>query len=219
MLGDEALPIKLKQRIALTPEVLPALTAMPSLVVAESVDVTGSRTLEIDQNGQTTEIQLVGIDTPVQGECFSQQAKTRLQELVNNGVSLEAIDSEYLVWLEGTSADPPTLVNLALVKEGLASAEDGDDQSRFGLVLREADRQAQAAELGLWGECTGVHGSYRIDPTPTPAPPMREDYPVLPDVRELAIRPGNLLGDKVAFTGPILTIGEPRLAESSGLAI
>jgi endonuclease YncB( thermonuclease family) len=211
VLDGEALPLVVKQRQVLNPGALPPLTEVPSLVEVEAVDVTGGSTLKGEVNGQATEIQLAGIDAPVQSECFAQQSETRLQELVGDGISLEAVGDEYLVWGDGDPRDAPVLINHALVEEGFASADDGNDEASFGLWLAEADRQAQAAELGLWAECTGVHGRDKPKPTPTPPPTqtpaeLRAAYPVLPDVRELAIRPGNLLGDKVAFTGEIFTI-------------
>lgn len=46
-------------------------------------------------------------------------------------------------------------------------------------------------------------------PTPTPTPTLDEivaDYPVIPDIRELAIRPGDLVGEKLAFSGTVTTI-------------
>jgi hypothetical protein len=147
----------------------------------------------------------------VQDECFAQQSQTRLQELVSDGISLEAVGDEYLVWGDGDPADAPALINHVLVEEGFASADDADGQSSFGLWLAEADRQAQAAERGLWTACTGVHGAEKPAPTPTPSPTqtpadVRADYAVLPDVRELAMRPENLFGEKIAFTGEILAI-------------
>lgn len=47
-------------------------------------------------------------------------------------------------------------------------------------------------------------------PTPTPTPTFDEivtDYPPIADIRELAIRPGSLVGDQLAFSGTVLTIG------------
>ena len=210
-LGGEALPLLPKQRQTLNPDALPPLTEAPSLVDVEAVEATGGRTLEIEENGQTTEVQLFGIDTPVQDECFAPESETRLQELVSDGISLEAVGDEYLAWRNGDPADAPALINHALVEEGLALANEADGQSSFDLWLGEADRQAQAADLGLWIECTGVHGTEKPEPTPTPGPTepsadVRVDYPVLPDVRELTSRPENLFGEKIAFTGQILAI-------------
>ena len=51
----------------------------------------------------------------------------------------------------------------------------------------------------------------RPQPTPTATPVPTDDeikasYPALADVRELAIRPGGMYGDKIVFSGSILTI-------------
>lgn len=46
-------------------------------------------------------------------------------------------------------------------------------------------------------------------PTPSPTPTIDEvvaDYPPIPDIRELAIRPGSLVGEKIAFSGTVRTI-------------
>jgi endonuclease YncB( thermonuclease family) len=211
VIGDALLPLDTEQRAALDPGDLPAITDVPSLTENEFLTVTGSRSLEVqDAGGAVTEIQLIGIDTPTGNECFADEAEAQLLSLVGDGIAVEPTGDAILLWGGTASTEVPTLINHAMVAGGFAAA-DVASSSPFARWLESAEETARAEERGLWGVCTGVHGTERPQPTPTPAPTpspaeVRAEYPVLPDVRELAIRPGNMLGERVAFTGSILTI-------------
>jgi hypothetical protein len=210
-LGGEDLPIPLRQREALSPSALPAITQFPVLVEPDSVVATNGRTLSIKVNDETKDVQLVGIDVPTVDECFASESEAALADLVSNGVRLEAVGDEFLVWTNNNSGEAPTLVNRLLVENGFAGVDGSDSTSGFSSWLQDAQQAAVSNNIGLWEACTGVHGEIKPEPTPTPVPTQtpaeqRASYPVLPDVRELAIRPGNLMGDKVAFTGEIFTI-------------
>lgn len=209
--GDAALTLTPGQRDTLNPATLPSLTSIPTREAVETVNVSDGRTLEATVNERSTEIRLAGIDAPVNNECFAQESEDGLRNLITTGVWLEPAGDRYLVWTNQGTTSAPMLVNHALVAQGLAAADTQDDGSTFDNWLIDADEQARSADLGLWAECTGVHGTRKPEPTPMPTPTpsaaeVRASYPVLPDVRELAIRPGNLIGDKVAFTGTILSI-------------
>jgi hypothetical protein len=79
------------------------------------------------------------------------------------------------------------------------------------IISPDTDGNAYQIEIAL-----GHAGSLdRPQPTPTPSPTPTDDeikasYPPLPDVRELAIRPGGMYGDKISFSGSILSIHVAR---------
>jgi hypothetical protein len=211
VLGGSTLPLELAQRAALDPGDLPPVTDAPSFNEVELLTVTGGRSLEVQESsGAVTEVKLFGLETQTGTECFADEAEAELLRLVGDGVALEPIGDEYLLWGGVDAVGAPSLVNHALVEGGFAAA-DASSASPFSLWLAAGEESARAGELGLWGVCTGVHGAERPQPTPTPTPTpspaeLRAEYTVLPDVRELAIRPGNLIGDRIAFTGEIFTI-------------
>lgn len=163
-----------------------------------------------------TKIKLVGTETPKRGACYSQSATKELEQLTVGRITLERMSD--------TGADPVAgylwrenggkreLVNQKLVAAGAADASfDGQDDRLLEAWLTATRDQAKEDETGLWGECTGFNGDDRPEPTVAPSPTadaaeVRGEYPVLSDVREIAIRPGSYIGDKVQFTGRIFNI-------------
>ena len=180
-------------------------------VSIDGVENDGSVTLD---NG--TNVTLIGAETPKRGSCFSGDAIKELEGLVDGTIMLERASGSgddpvagYL-WREDDGGR--VLVNHELVAAGAAEASfDGQDDQRFEAWLSATRDQAKDDETGLWGQCTGFNGDDRPEPTvaPTPTPGaagVRAEYPVIPDIRELSIRPGNFIGDQVSFSGQIFNI-------------
>ncbi len=110
-------------------------------------------------------VRLIGIDAPESVkpgspvECYGPEASARLHQLLPDRTSvLLEYDVERrdrydrvlaYVWLP----DPPTLVNLVLVREGFARAYDFPPNSAHRAAFATAETQASAAERGLWGRC------------------------------------------------------------------
>ncbi len=180
-------------------------------VTVDNVNDDGTLTLDDD-----TTVALLGAETPERGACFSSEAIDELEGLVDGTVTLERA--------AGTGDDPVTgllwrdeggertLINHELIAAGLAdSSFDGQGDQRLAAWFDATRQQAEDDETGLWGECTGFNGDERPEPTvaPTPTPgaaEVRAEYPVIPDIRELSIRPGNFIGDQVSFSGQIFNI-------------
>lgn len=108
------------------------------------------RLLEIDTP------ESVAPDRPV--ECFGPEAAEGLEELVPAGSRVWVQPDEELldpydrlllyVWTgEGE------LVNLAMVREGLAEAVLYEPNDRYIEQMRRAERQARADGRGMWGAC------------------------------------------------------------------
>ena len=158
------------------------------------------------------------VDAPPAGECFAQESLQRLQKVVpvDSVVYLEAdkVDQNEkkqllrYVWLPGASGKKPTFVNQKMIRDGFAAYDDGEKENlRYATRLREAELRAIDESRGLWSECGGPHE--RLLPTPTPtltADQMMAQYQPLADVRDLAIRPWTLYGQKIVFSGTILSI-------------
>jgi hypothetical protein len=112
------------------------------------------------------------------------------------------------VWVEGKDGGKAALLNTKLVREGYAgNTVHNKDDGKYFERLSDAQDNAKDAGRGLWGVCGGVHK--KILPTPTPTPSVEEikaQYAPLADVREMAIRPGGMMGQKIFFYGTIRTI-------------
>ncbi|MFH1333382.1 MAG: thermonuclease family protein [archaeon] len=108
-------------------------------------------TLDLD-NGQR--IRFSGINTPETGECYYQEAKDRLKELIlNKEVYTERDKSDkgaYGRYLRYLYLDD-MMINEEIVKEGYAKVYDKykDDTKRYD-QLKEAEAIAKSQNLGVW---------------------------------------------------------------------
>jgi len=91
-----------------------------------------------------------------------------------------------------------------------ARAQDDDAEATIeALSTRVADLEDEVEELSA--TATAAARPTRVAPSPTPDSDITieeaiADYPVIEDIRELAIRPGSLVGERIAFSGTVLTI-------------
>lgn len=103
-------------------------------------------------------IRLSGINTPETGECYYQEAKNKLEELILNKDVYTERDitnkDKYGRFLRYIYYPKGTLVNKILVKEGYADAYDkyASDTKRFA-ELNASEQTAKANKLGIWS-CT-----------------------------------------------------------------
>lgn len=124
-------------------------------------------------------VRLVGIDAPEEGECFYNESKSALKELVEGkevelrkdvtGVDVFGRLLRYVVLPDVSSVKNNILVSEYMVEGGYATPRSNPrDKLYYGLLLEERE-QATKARRGLWGECDyepqSEHG--QVD---TPAP-------------------------------------------------
>jgi endonuclease YncB( thermonuclease family) len=194
-------------------------TSAEAFVVVEVDD--GDSFFVATDDGEKQQVDLLGIDAPELknsgDECFAREAADALASLIpaDSTVYLEDedVDDEdhaWLrdVWVEGKDGGKAALLNTKLVREGFAGSDlDDDEEGKYSDRISDAEDNAKDAKRGLWGACGGVHK--KIVPTPTPTPSVEEikaQYVPLADVREMAIRPGGMMGQKLYFYGTIRTI-------------
>lgn len=136
----------------------PAATAEGTGTVSS---ITDGDTLRLEVDGAELRVRLVGIDTPEvypELECFGAEAEAALAELAPPGSTLgfaydrdprDQYDRElmYLFTADGT------FVNYELVAQGFAEAVLFEPNDRYYDDLVAAERAAQRAGLGLWGQC------------------------------------------------------------------
>ncbi|MFN4001091.1 thermonuclease family protein [Microcella sp.] len=129
--------------------------------VGTVTSITDGDTLRLEVDGVELRVRLVGIDTPEvypEVECFGPEAEAALAALAPPGSTLafaydrdprDPYDRElmYLFTADGT------FINYELVAQGAARAVLFEPNDRYYDDLVAAERAAQNAGLGLWGQC------------------------------------------------------------------
>jgi micrococcal nuclease len=198
---------------------LPASTV--EATVSEHID--GDKIyVEIDGNRQ--EVRLLGIDAPEgdigrYGECYAEEASDHVRDLLPEGATVylerDRTDRDgsgrlyRFLWFETDDGDY-RMLNEMMLRDGFAGSATDHSYTKHDDTLSDAANAARDEAAGLWGECGGLHAEITPTPVvPTPTPTFEEivtQYPPIPDIRELAIRPGSLFGERISFSGTILTI-------------
>lgn len=124
-------------------------------------------TLYLD-NGSAEElkVRLIGLDTPELAsqqrpdaeECYGVEARELLRDFLPEGTDVWALEDREPEDRYGRSLlyvylQDGTLVNLAMVELGAAEALKVGLNDRFWPELRNAEDDAYAAKLGMWGSC------------------------------------------------------------------
>jgi len=100
-------------------------------------------------------IRLIGINTPEKGQAFYSEAKSflsnlTLQKTISLEKDVENMDQydRYLryIWLNNT------LVNVKLVKQGLAFALSYEPNIKYQQEIADAEQEAKANKIGLWAK-------------------------------------------------------------------
>ena len=125
--------------------------APSSVITGEVVAIHDGDTLSVRAGGRTVRVRLACIDAPEQGQAFGGRARQQLaQEAMRRTVRVEVVDRDNFgrtvgrVWADGT------LVNLELVRAGLAwhyARHCPGDRT-----LAAAEQVAWAARRGLWAD-------------------------------------------------------------------
>jgi micrococcal nuclease len=144
--------------------------AMPAnLPSARVVKVVDGDTLDVDLNGQTVRLRLIGINTPETVdprspvECFGREASDRAKQLLNGQtVRLENDPSQQerdrydrllrYVWLaDGRS------FNFEMIVQGYAYEYTYDLPYKYQAQFKQAQAYASTKQLGLWSPqtCSG----------------------------------------------------------------
>lgn len=134
---------------------------------ARVVSVVDGDTVVLELDGRRETVRLLGIDTPETShptrpvECFGAEASARLAELTPAGSVVrverdtEARDHYGRLLLYLHRSDDDLFVNHALVADGFAATLHVDPNGAYRATLAEAEAEARAGGLGLWGACGG----------------------------------------------------------------
>jgi len=121
-------------------------------------------TFDIDDNGETVRVRVIGIDTPeVYGpdapECYGEEASERAKELLDNAiVTLESDPSQdvadrYDRRLAHVVLSDGTQFGELMVKGGFAQAYTYRSPAKYDARYQELEAQARESRSGMWGSC------------------------------------------------------------------
>lgn len=119
-----------------------------------------------DGSAEELKVRLIGLDTPELAsqqrpdaeECYGIEARELLRDFLPEGTAVWALEDREPEDRYGRSLlyvylQDGTLVNLAMVELGAAEALKVGLNDRFWPELRNAEDDAYAAKLGMWGAC------------------------------------------------------------------
>lgn len=157
------------QNLGFLPIDLPSTTPNTVGTYYKVTKVTDGDTIQIDMDGATERVRLIGINTPEtvdprrKVECFGKEASARMKELAEGEiVKLEYDESQSLrdtydrllayVYLEDGQ-----MLNRKMIAEGYAYEYTYMTPYRYQKEFRELQRLAQSTGRGLWAEesCNG----------------------------------------------------------------
>lgn len=170
---------------------LPPVTPPPLLQEALVDSVLDGATIAVYLSEQDTSytVTLLGVDAPLEDECYGQESAERLEDFLDDTVWLEVPSGLASQAQSGGDQDEPlpryvwierdgtkVLVNQLMIAAGHAALGDLREDTRYGEWLAASQRTAKRESAGLWAVCTGPHGEPL--PTPTPPPPTPTPEPV-----------------------------------------
>lgn len=143
------------------PEAVPETTTTQATLPPEETEravvegVLDGDSLRVLLNGGSEEVRLLGINAPERDECFAEEARGALTNLVA-GVEVAMLAGEEdrdrngrllrYVYIEGTAG--PTLVNETLLREGFAVAiQNGHELS---VEFKDLENRSYASGIGMW---------------------------------------------------------------------
>lgn len=127
-------------------------------------NVVDGDTIDVDIDGKTERIRLIGIDTPEtvdprkDVECFGKEASNKAKEILDNKkVYLESDDSQsdrdkYDRLLRYVFLEDGTHFNKMMIEEGYAQEYTYDNPYRYQEEFKKAQEEAKNAKKGLWAD-------------------------------------------------------------------
>jgi micrococcal nuclease len=140
------------------------------IVDGDTLELRGKPGGTLLPTGGVTSVRLLEIDTPETKhpseprQCYGAEATERLTKLAPPGhpvwvlADQELLDpyDRHLLYLWTLKGGQPIFVNEALVAGGYAAAVLYEPNDLYIEKMRRAERQARAASLGMWGECSSL---------------------------------------------------------------
>ncbi|MEU0666510.1 thermonuclease family protein [Streptomyces lavendulocolor] len=128
--------------------------------------------------GTEARVRLLQIDAPEQGDCFSDEATARTEQLLPPGSRVRAevdedLKDRYGRYLLYVWNEQGVFVNESLVRDGYAKAVLYEPNDKYWPEISRAQSTARQADEGLWSACAATPAA----PPPSPAQPARPAEP------------------------------------------
>ncbi|QYH37245.1 thermonuclease [Salinibacterium sp. M195] len=150
-----------------SPETDRSVSEVPDGAFAATVTyVHDGDTLYLDDGSTELKVRLIGIDTPELAsqqrpdaeECYGEEARDLLRDFLPEGTEVWASEDREPEDRYGRSLlyvylEDGTFVNLAMIELGAAEALKVGLNDRYWPELRDAEDDAFATQLGMWGSC------------------------------------------------------------------
>jgi len=163
------------------PKIINAVAA-PSTTIFLVTHVVDGDTFDVDMNGKTERLRMIGMDTPETVDprkpvqCFGKEASARTKELLTGKyVTLEADPSQgerdkYSRLLRYAFLPDGRNLALVLIQEGYAHEYTYNTPYKYQQAFKDAERAAREGKKGLWADdaCAGfTQPVTSISPAPT----------------------------------------------------
>lgn len=107
--------------------------------------------IEVDVGGVMTDVRLVGVNAPDQGECFADRARDHLAEtLGGQTIRLVVMGEDQFGRTLAHVFEGDRHVNVEMIKTGLAIASSPGDGGSYALAILTAEEEAYESGTGLW---------------------------------------------------------------------
>ena len=167
------------------------------------------------------EIRLIGIDAPEQGECYYQEAKDALTELVQDKYIIIEKDfkakdnfGRLLRYVSIEEENPflnNTFINKYLIEKGYAGLMPKTENVKYWNILESTRNEARRQNIGIWSVCERKQESTNAHPQEA------DDNPTDPD----CVIKGNISKDgygKTYFTVGCANYNRTKIDFSKGEA-
>lgn len=145
------------------------------------IKVIDGDTIQVDINGKTETLRLIGIDAPETGDprslvsCFGNEATNKAKEILNGkSVYLEADPTQgerdkynRLLWY--VFLENGTNFNNLMISQGFAHEYTYRVPYKYQAEFKQAERQAREKKLGLWADdvCSGSPTQSQVQSQPS----------------------------------------------------
>jgi len=135
-----------------------------TLIVSRVID---GDTVELSSGER---VRIIGIDAPEHDECFFEESKTMLEQLVlgkDVRAQQETNDRDRYGRLLRHLYVGDTFIDLTLVEEGFAAAYPYPPDTAYAAEFSDAETQAKAHGRGLWSSCASFKNVEQFNSEPS----------------------------------------------------
>lgn len=110
-------------------------------------------TIEVELAGEVSEVRLVAVNAPDQGECFAETSLDYLMEtLRDRPVRLQVMGEDQFGRTLAHVFEGDRHVNAELVEMGLVFASTPEEDDPYSGVILDAEQRAYESGIGLWAD-------------------------------------------------------------------